>query len=344
MPSSSPSALRAIALALSDIKIAHSVFALPFAVLATFLCTPLFFAPTASPQAPSPKPHASTLLLQLLLILLCMFLARTWAMLINRLADWKFDRENPRTAKRAIARGDLSPRAALAVALACAALFTAAASLFSVFFRNPWPPILALPVLAWIAFYSFTKRFTALAHVFLGGALAASPIAAALAINPAIFGLPLLFSTPQPSGTGVPPVSPVLTPLFSSPSLTILCLSGMVLFWVAGFDIAYALQDLDFDRRAGLRSIPAKLGVRGSLWTARLFHAAAFAFLIFAYAAEPRFGSLMLNAVAAVGALLVYEHVVLHQRGVAGLPLAFFTLNGFISLTLGVVGCIDVVM
>ncbi len=274
-----------------------------------------------------------------------MFLARTWAMLVNRLADWKFDRANPRTAQRAIARGDLSPGAALAIALACAALFTAAASLFYVFFRNPWPPILALPLLAWIAFYSFTKRFTALAHVFLGGALAASPIAAAIAINPSILGLPLLLSSsPQPSGTGASPVSPVLSPLLSSPSLTILCLSGMVLFWVAGFDIAYALQDLDFDRRAGLRSIPAKLGVTGALWTSRLFHIAAFTLLVLAYAAEPRFGPLMLSAVIAVGALLAYEHLILHSRGVAGLPLAFFTLNGFISLTLGIVGCVDVVM
>src|SRR5690606_37906682 len=107
-------------------------------------------------------------------------------------------------------------------------------ALFWAFFDNPWPLVLSVPTLAWIAFYSFTKRFTALCHVFLGGALAASPLAAAIAVEPGA--------------------------LATTPALWLL--AAMVLLWVAGFDIAYALQDIDFDRATGLRSVPARLGTR----------------------------------------------------------------------------------
>ncbi|HVZ94258.1 MAG TPA: UbiA family prenyltransferase, partial [Phycisphaerales bacterium] len=126
---------RAVMLALSDIKLAHSVFAMPLAVLGAFLAAPVFRSLNDAgpvPQALGPKPQAtlSTFLFQLLLIIACMFFARTWAMLVNRLADWKFDRENPRTARRAIASGRLAPRAGLLVALGCAACFVGACSLF----------------------------------------------------------------------------------------------------------------------------------------------------------------------------------------------------------------------
>ncbi|HVZ94746.1 MAG TPA: UbiA family prenyltransferase, partial [Phycisphaerales bacterium] len=186
---------------------------------------------------------------------------------------------------------------------------------------NPWPLTLSVPVLLWIAFYSFTKRFTAACHLFLGGALAASPLAAGIAIDPSIY-----------ASTAAAPAS------------TILFLSGMVVCWVAGFDVAYALQDLDFDRRTGLRSIPARLGVNGALWSSRALHLAAMTFLVFAWRSDPRFGALMLGAVIGVGVLLVYEHLVLARRGIAGLPLAFFTLNGVISVALGIAGCVDVVV
>lgn len=311
-------------LVLSDIKIAHSVFAMPFALLAAFLATPIFQAPKpASPQARFP--------LQLLLIVLCMVFARTWAMLINRIADRRIDRDNPRTERRVIASGRLSPFNATIIALATAACFILGGSAFHVLFRNPWPLVLSIPVLAWIALYSYTKRFTLLCHLFLGSALAASPIAAAIAINPDLF-LPTAFSTPS-SGTGLQPVS-----------MSILLLSAFVLFWVAGFDIAYALQDIDFDRRAGLHSIPARLGPRGSLWVSRAFHTAAFAFLFFAARADPRFGPIFLAAVIAVGALLIYEHIVLARRGVAGLPIAFFTVNGVVSCLLGAAGIADILL
>jgi 4-hydroxybenzoate polyprenyltransferase len=197
-----------------------------------------------------------------------------------------------------------------------AGLFVGAAALFGVFFGNWWPAVLSVPVLAWIAFYSLTKRFTALCHIFLGGALAASPIAAAIAIDPAA--------------------------LSRTPALW--WLAGMVLVWVAGFDVIYALQDLDFDRGAGVRSIPARLGAGGALWVSRALHGAALAFLILAWRADPRFGWLFAGAIMIVAGLLALEHTILITRGKAGLDMAFFTVNGVVSCVLGVAGCVDVVV
>lgn len=289
-----------LALAAADIKLAHSVFALPFAVLGAFLARP---ADALWPRFAG----------QLALIVACMVFARTWAMLVNRLADRTIDARNPRTHRRVLAAGKLSPRDGLFIALASAAAFIACTALFWAFFANPWPLILSVPVLCWIAFYSFTKRFTALCHIFLGGALAASPLAAAIAINPEF--------------------------AIASPALWLL--AGMVLFWVAGFDVIYALQDVDFDRTAGLSSIPARLGPTGAIWTSRVFHAAAFGLLIAAWRTEPRFGLLFALGVAAVGGLLVIEHAVLARRGKAGLEMAFFTINGIVSCVLGLAGVLD---
>lgn len=328
-------------LALSDIKLAHSVFAMPFALLAAVLSTPLFRAPdpagnpgtsenlaaAAAQHLASPHNAAShpatwtTFALQLALVVICMFFARTWAMLVNRLADARFDAANPRTARRVFASGQLTLRRGWAIASLSAACFIAGATLFWPLAGNPWPAILSLPVLGWIALYSYTKRFTLLCHVFLGGALAASPLAAAIAIDPGI-------------------ASRALT--LDGPPAAILHFAGFILLWVAGFDVAYALQDLDFDRRTGLHSIPAALGPRGALWASRLMHAGAFVMLVLAFRADPRFGPLSHAALVLVGALLVYEHLVLARRGVAGLPIAFFTVNGTVSVLLGLTGIIDV--
>jgi 4-hydroxybenzoate polyprenyltransferase len=297
----------AICLALSDIKIAHSVFALPFALLAAVMASP----------ATRGEGAWGTLLAQGGVVVLCMFLARTWAMLVNRVADWRFDKDNPRTARRVIASGQLTEAAAVRIALGFAAAFVGATGLFWLLFHNPWPLALSVPVLVWIAFYSYTKRFTAWCHVFLGGALAGSPLAAAIAIDPAF--------------------------LFSSDGLSLWFLAGMVLCWVAGFDIAYALQDLDFDRRTGLNSVPARLGVKRSLWLSRGLHVVAFLLLACCVAFDIRFGLLMRMATALVASLLVFEHWVLAKRGLAGLPMAFFTINGVVSVTLGVAGIVDVV-
>jgi len=300
-----PGASRALALALSDIKLAHSVFALPFALLASFM----------SADLERPARFGA----QLVVIVACMVLARTWAMMVNRLADHRFDAANPRTRRRVIASGALGVRQGWTIALASAGLFIACCAAFLVW-ANPWPLILSVPVLAWIALYSYTKRFTALAHLFLGAALAISPIAAMIAIDP-----DLLWS-------------------WSPQARAVVLLAGFVLLWVAGFDVDYALQDLDFDRRTGLRSIPARLGPRGALWVSRAMHTGAFALLVAANFPDERLAYIFSFATIGVGAILVFEHTVLARRGVAGRPLAFFTLNGVVSVVLGVAGCVDVVV
>lgn len=301
---SSPNWLASLRLAAADIKIAHSVFALPFAILGAFLATPFLRGQSL---------HWPTLAGQLTLIVLCMISARTWAMLVNRLADREFDKANQRTARRLIASGALPVARARAITLACALAFIATTSGFFFLYHNPWPLILSVPVLAWIALYSYTKRFTAWCHVFLGGALAVSPLAAAIALDPAT--------------------------LETTPALWYI--SAFVLLWVAGFDVLYAIQDIDFDRARGLSSIPAKLGLTGALWTSRALHTLAFATLVLAVRTEPRFQLPMHMAVAAVAALLIAEHAVVARRGLAGIPMAFFTLNGAVSCLLGLVGTVD---
>jgi len=301
---------RALLLALRDIKIAHSVFALPFAVFAAALVLP-----AAQP--------VTTTTAQFALIVIAMVAARTVAMLVNRLADRRFDATNPRTARRALAAGRLRPRDAAGFTAFAAAVFLTACTAFWVFFANPWPSVLGLPVLALVSFYSFTKRFTPAAHLFLGLALAASPVAAAIAVSPASVGLT---GTVTPAGTAV------------------YLLAVFVDLWVAGFDILYALQDIAHDRATGLHSIPAALGPRASAWVARALHAAAFAALILSIRADPRLGTITSAAAAVVGAALLAEHAVLARRGLAALPMAFFTLNGVISLTLGASGVIDLAL
>jgi len=292
-----------LALAVRDIKLAHSVFALPFAVLGAFLATttPLAWGRLAG---------------QVTLVVGCMVLARSWAMLFNRIVDREFDRHNPRTLRRAVASGALRARDAALIAGACAAGFVALCALFGVFFANWWPLILSVPTLAWIAFYSLTKRFTIFAHLFLGGALGASPLAAAIAVDP--------------------------SSLATTPSLWLL--ASMVLLWVAGFDVLYALQDLDFDVRTGLRSIPARLGARRAIWISRAMHVASFAALFVAMLVDARLGTVFAGAVGLVGALLVAEHWWLARHGVLGLPVAFGVINGVVSCVAGLAGVLDVLL
>jgi 4-hydroxybenzoate polyprenyltransferase len=292
-----------LALAAADIKLAHSVFALPFAVLGAFLARPLGMG-------------WGRFALLLGVVVLCMVLARTWAMLVNRLADRKIDASNPRTQRRVIAAGKLPVRDAVLITLMAAAGFIACTALFGVLQGNWWPLILSVPVLVWIGFYSFTKRFTALCHLFLGGALAASPVAAAIAIDPT----------------------------FVTQSAPLWLLAGMVVCWVAGFDVIYALQDVEFDRATGLSSIPAKLGPAAAIWVSRVLHAGAFGLLVYAWRMEPRLGPVFGAGVAAVGGLLVVEHVVLAKRGKAGLEMAFFTINGVVSCVLGAAGVVDLTL
>jgi len=298
------SPLRKLILAMGDIKLAHSVFAMPFAILGAFL---------VAPQAGGRIDWAA-LGKMLVLVVLCMVFARNWAMLFNRVADAKIDAANPRTARRAFASGSLRMRDGYVLLGLNAIAFLIGCALFGVLFGNWWPSILGVPVLAWIAFYSLTKRFTWLCHVFLGGALAASPLAAAIAVNPE-----LLVET-----------------------ASVFWIAGMVLCWVAGFDVIYALQDLDYDRSVGLSSMPAKFGWRGALWISRGLHALAIVCLVMALRGDDRLGVLFAIAIGLVALLLIWEHALLVQRGKAGIPMAFFTLNGVVSIVLGLAGCLEV--
>lgn len=286
-------------LAATDIKLTHSVFALPFAILGAVLARPL-------------DEQWGVTVQKLTLVVAAMVLARTWAMLVNRIADARIDAENPRTARRAVASGRLPAQQAKVFAAACALLFVGVCAAFWFLFKNPWPVALSVPVLAWLALYSFAKRFTAACHLLLGTALAISPIAACLAVNP---------------------------PHALHPS--ILLLAGFVALWVAGFDVLYALQDEAFDRAKGLHSIPAWLGAKRAAWVSRAMHAGAAACLFLAWRFEPRFGPLFAAAVAIAAILLAVEHLVLIRRGLAGLPMAFFTINGFVSIAVGTAGVID---
>jgi 4-hydroxybenzoate polyprenyltransferase len=324
--------------ALADIKLAHTVFALPFAALG------------AAVGLAASRLDAWRALVCVALVLAAMFFARTWAMLVNRLADARFDRENPRTAGRAVAAGRLTPRQGWAVAGVSGALFIGVCGVFYPVAGNLWPVALAVPVLAWIALYSYTKRFTAAAHLFLGSALAISPLCAALAVGPSVFGVYPSIAPPETVVTarfgGSVGVLEMTRAIFgASPwtdGATALCfIAGFIAFWVGGFDIAYALQDIGHDRRLGLKSIPAWLGSAGALRVSRVCHAVAVGALAGSVVAEPRFSGIAGAALAAVAALLVYEHIVLHRRGVAGLPVAFFTVNGIVSCVLGAALTVD---
>lgn len=298
------SPMRKVLIAMGDIKLAHSVFAMPFAILGAFLVAPRIDGQIAW----------GTLAKMLVLVVVCMVFARNWAMLFNRVADAKIDADNPRTARRAFASGALSIRDGHRMLALNAIGFMIVCSLFGFLFGNWWPSILGAPVLVWIAFYSLTKRFTWLCHVFLGGALAASPIAAAIATNP-----DLLMETPS-----------------------VLWIAGMVLCWVAGFDVIYALQDLEYDRSVGLNSMPARYGWKGALWVSRLLHIIAIGCLVMALRTNASLSTLFAIAIAITAALLIWEHTLLIKRGKAGIPMAFFTLNGVVSIVLGLAGCVEI--
>jgi len=281
-----------------DIKLSHTVFALPFAALGAVLAAVHRGQPLRVGEAA--------------LVLLCMVLARTFAMTFNRLADARLDAANPRTQNRAVASGRVSRATASVTLIACALGFIAAAGGFRLLYANPWPVLFAPAVLALLAVYSLTKRFTWACHLVLGAALAASPLAAALAIDPGYLSRP--------------------TPWL---------IAGMVAAWVAGFDVIYALQDVAVDRTQGLFSTPARLGEANALWISRGLHAAALAALVAAAVVSPRLNAVFAAATAAVGLLLVLEHALVWRSRLHRLHLAFFTVNGVISLLLAAAGCWD---
>lgn len=230
-------------------------------------------------------------------IVLAMVGARTAAMGMNRLIDAGIDARNPRTAGRAIPAGLIGKGTTLVFIILATALMLAAAAML-----NPLCLKLSPVALFFLVLYSYCKRFTSLAHVVLGICLAAAPIGAWAAIRGAVD----------------PPA---------------LILGGVVLFWVAGFDILYALQDLEFDRQAGLHSIPVALGLSGSLWTARIFHLAMLLLLVGLKWQAGR-GGYFLAGILAAAVMLGYEHWLLKDGDLGKLDAAFFNMNGYISVAL----------
>jgi 4-hydroxybenzoate polyprenyltransferase len=242
--------------------------------------------------------HGLPTVRQIIWITMAMVGARSTAMAFNRIADREYDAANPRTRGRAIPAGALSVGFARAFTIVSAALFFLAAAML-----NRLTLMLAPVALASILLYSYTKRWTLFSHLVLGWCLSIAPTGAWIAVRGAI-------DSPVP-----------------------LLLSTVVLLWTAGFDVLYACQDYDFDRRAGLRSIPERFGIARALWLSRMFHAEAFATLVALYLITG-LGALALAGVIATGALLIYQHTLVRADDLGRLNAAFFTTNAFVSVIL----------
>lgn len=243
----------------------------------------------------------------LLGILLCMVFARSAAMAFNRLVDRGIDADNPRTAGRHLPAGTLS--------VAAVALFTAGSAFGFVactllFLPNRWPLILSLPVLGFLLGYSFAKRFTAWCHYWLAAALMLSPMAAWIAIRGELDWPPVL-------------------------------LGAVIFFWVGGFDILYACQDVDFDQGAGLHSIPARWGIVRALRIAAVSHACA-AVCLLALWSVSGLGPVFLVGTLLIAGLLVYEHWLVRPDDLTRVNMAFFQVNAVISVGLFLIGVADV--
>ncbi|MFP7756177.1 UbiA-like polyprenyltransferase [Thermodesulfobacteriota bacterium B35] len=230
-------------------------------------------------------------------VVLAMVGARTSAMGFNRIADRRFDAANPRTAGRAIPAGQVSLAESWAMVVIAGALF-----FFACFMLNPLALMIAPFALALTLVYSLTKRFTWLCHVVLGVALAFSPLGGWVAVSGTLTGFPWV-------------------------------LSLGVLFWVAGFDCIYACLDADFDRRAGLYSMPARFGRRRAFRLAVFFHVLAFVFFILTGIAAG-LNLFYYIGIALTGAALFYQHIVVNPRDLSRIQVSFFSMNGLIALTL----------
>jgi 4-hydroxybenzoate polyprenyltransferase len=265
------------------VKLPHTVFALPFALVGVVLASY----------------RRQLRLSDLGWVVLAFTAARFVAMGFNRIVDRDIDRLNPRTSMREIPRGTLSTREAwLAVGVAAAVFVYAAAQL------NPLCLLLAPVALSWICFYSYTKRFTSWSHVVLGASLGIAPVGGYLAVVGA----------------------------WSRPSWLLIVLAIGVAAWVAGFDIFYSLQDVDFDRAQRLLSIPAAFGVVDAIRVARVLHVLSVVALIavgFAIDAKAWYWI----GVALAALLLLYEHSLVAPGDLSRLDAAFFTMNGMISIS-----------
>lgn len=290
------------------IRFSHTIFALPFALLASWWAWVL----------PSPVDgRAIAFRIQDLAgILLCMVAARSFAMATNRLLDERFDAENPRTAGRHLPAGLLGRVEVLLFSGFCALAFIASTWLFV---PNRIPLLCSVPVLLFLAGYSLGKRFTWLVHLWLGVALMLAPICAWVAIRGSI-------------------VYQQWTDLLPAVALgTCVCL------WVTGFDILYACQDFGFDRSSGLFSIPARFGIRGGLRIAKSLHLAMFVLAVGMAFWFPQLslGWIYRLTLVGIGILLIWEHSSVSENSLDRMQLAFFQLNAIISVLFLVAGGID---
>jgi 4-hydroxybenzoate polyprenyltransferase len=283
------------------VRFSHTIFALPFAVMAAVVA--IRFGGDGHWSLAQPW----SLVKPVLGIVACMVAARTAAMAFNRLVDRAIDAENPRTAARHLPRGEIGAGEVLGLVVASAAAFVAATLLF---LPNWLPLALSLPVLAWLLGYSFAKRFTSLAHLWLGAALGLAPVAAWIALR----GDTLLHDPAD--------------------MLPAVILGVAVTTWVAGFDIIYACQDAGFDAAHGLHSVPARVGVAAALTRAKWLHVATLLLLALLPQTVPALGPIYWTAVAIIAALLAWEHALVRPHDLSRVNQAFFTANAAIGLVL----------
>jgi 4-hydroxybenzoate polyprenyltransferase len=275
----------------SLVKISHTIFSMPFAIIGYSLGI---------------KATGSVVALPLLVkIILAVLFARNAAMSFNRYTDYKFDALNPRTSGREIPQKIISPASALAFVIANCILF-----ILTTFFINKLCLFLSPVALAVILAYSYTKRFTSLAHLVLGLSLSLAPIGAYLAVTGTFSLLPVLFSV-------------------------------SVFFWVSGFDIIYALQDEEFDKSQNLKSIPAYFGKKWSLVISSFFHLISVAFLVIA-GISGDFGLLYWIGILFYSALMVYQHLLVKPNDLSRVNMAFATMNGIAGLVFAVFVVADI--
>ncbi len=240
-------------------------------------------------------------------ILLAMIWARSAAMAFNRLVDARIDAGNPRTRDRALPRGLVSRTYVAGFVVVCSGMF-----LLSAWMLNPLSFILAFPALALVLAYSFSKRFTSFSHVLLGLALSIAPVGGWIAVTGRL-----------------------------DPEVLLLCL--VVVTWVAGFDIVYSCQDVGFDSKFGLFSIPARWGVPRALVISFGLHILTIAALFLVYFTF-RLSWFSLAGIAALSGILVYEHIVIRPNDLTRVNMAFFTLNGIFSISLFILILGDVLL
>lgn len=287
------------------IRFSHTVFALPFALLAAVMVWALGAHET---------PPREFQWQELLGVLVCMVAARSAAMGFNRLVDRDIDAENPRTKARHLPAGLLTVNAVRMMVALSGLAFIAGTLLF---LPNWLPFALSMPVLAFLCGYSYAKRFTSLAHYWLGAALMLAPICAWIALRGEVI-------LQQPSDI-----------------LPAVVLGLAVLFWVGGFDLLYACQDADFDRAAKLNSLPARYGIPAALTIAKISHLFMLACLALLPWLYPAFGAIYWIGFGIVAALVIYQHSLVRADDLSRVNQAFFNVNAVLGIGLFIVGSID---